>query len=181
MVHANTLPGSLPRTPPAARKRVGYWADGATTVGWVFLIVLGGFFLFAPLSDLVADFRTGIPADHLATFSAVSGVTWASISQGAAGLAAYVTTLEVAYAVHELVFGLLFLAIVTIPLRRGERWAWWACWAVMPANITYWLTFGQHDPAIFRQSLIAVIALPLLLLTQVPRLHRQAAAVEEVA
>ncbi len=48
------------------------------------------------------------------------------------------------------------------------RWAWWACWAVMLANLTYSLTFGRYDSTILARSLISDIGLPLLLLVHVP-------------
>jgi hypothetical protein len=41
-------------------------------------------------------------------------------------------------------------------------------WVVLLADITYALTFGAHDAAILRQSLIGIIALPVLLLIQAP-------------
>lgn len=80
-----------------------------------------------------------------------------------------------AYAVHELVFGILFLAIVAIPFHQHARWACWACWAVMLANITYTLTFGAHDSTIFARSLIGLIGIPILLLVQAPAFFSQAA------
>lgn len=138
------------------------------TIAWALLLLLGAFYLFAPLSDLRADAGIGLPADHLFTFAKVSGVPWETAKQSSPGVARYVTLLEVAYAVHELVFGILFLVILAIPFRRRARWAWWACWAVMLANITYTLTFGRHDPTILSRSLIADIALPILLLIHVP-------------
>lgn len=95
----------------------------------------------------------------------------AAAQHALAGPARYVTTLEIGYAVHELVFGLLFLAIVAIPLRRGERWEWCACWLVLIADVADTLTFGQYDPTIHRQSLIADLALPVLLLAQLPRCY----------
>jgi hypothetical protein len=138
------------------------------TVAWVLLLLLGAFYLFAPLSDLRADATTGLPADHRGTFMNVAGSTWDMVRQSAAGITTYVTLLEVAYAVHELVFGILFLLIVAIPFRRRQRWAWWACWVVMLANITYSLTFGRHDRTILYRSLVADILLPILLLLHIP-------------
>jgi hypothetical protein len=138
------------------------------TVAWVLLLLLGLFFIFAPLSDLAADRSTGIPTDHQGTFTQVAGTPWASAKQSAPGLTRYVTLLEVAYAVHELVFGILFIVIVALPFRQRRRWAWWACWAVMLANITYSLTFGRHDTTVLYRSLIADIALPILLLVHIP-------------
>jgi hypothetical protein len=79
-----------------------------------------------------------------------------------------VSTLEYGYALHELTFGLLFLAVVLIPLRRGERWAWFACWAVLVASVGYSATFGAHDSKILGRSLVADIGVPLLLALAVP-------------
>ncbi len=138
------------------------------TVAWVLLLVLGAFFLFAAFSDLAADARVGLPSDHASTFARLTGVPWAQATHVASGMTQYITLLEVAYAVHELVFGLLFLVIVAIPFRRGARWAWWACWIPMLANITYSLTFGRHDSTLLARSLIADIGLPLLLLVHLP-------------
>jgi len=138
------------------------------TIAWALLLLLGAFYIFAPISDLAADARTGLPADHTGTFAAVAGTPWDTAKQAAPGVTKYVTLLEVAYAVHELVFGILFIIIVAIPFRRRQRWAWWACWAVMLATTTYSLTFGRHDATILYRSLIADIALPLLLLMHIP-------------
>lgn len=138
------------------------------TIAWILLLLLGAFYLFAPLSDLAADFGAGLPSDHMGTFQAIAGQSWSAARQSAPGITSYITLLEMAYAVHELVFGILFVVIVAIPFRHRARWAWWACWAVMLANIAYTLTFGAHDPTIFTRSLIALIALPVLLLIHVP-------------
>ena len=138
------------------------------TIARALLLLVGAFFLFAAISDLAADARAGLPADHLGAYKALAGVPWATTRSASPAVAKYITTLEVAYAVHELVFGILFLAIVAIPLRQGARWAWWACWAVLLANITYTLTFGAHDSVIFARSLIGLIGIPVLLLVQAP-------------
>jgi hypothetical protein len=84
------------------------------------------------------------------------------------GVARYLTTFEVGYALHELTFVALFLALVLIPLRRRQAWAWWACWAVMIANLGYTFTIGRHDPTTLARSLIADIAVPVLLSLCVP-------------
>ena len=138
------------------------------SVVWVLLLLLGGFFLFAVASDLAADARTGLPTDHVGTFKSLAGASWATAKQTMHGATRYVTLLEVAYAFHELVFAILYLVIVAIPFRKGMRWAWWACWTVEIANIAYLLTFGRHDSTVFVRSLVAVIALPVLLLAAAP-------------
>lgn len=137
-------------------------------IAWMLLLLLGALFLFAALSDLAADARSGIPSDHSGAFHNVAGITWAAAQSSSPGATRYITLLEVAYAVHELVFALLFLILVLIPFRRRARWTWWACWVPMLANITYSLTFGLHDSTILVYSLIADIALPVLLLIHVP-------------
>lgn len=138
-------------------------------VAWVLLLVLSAFPVAASVADLVGIGKTGLPADHGAAFASVAGATWIAAKAASPGVASYVTLLEYGYAIHELVFGLLFLVIVAIPVRRGATWAWWACWAVLIADIGYSLTFGRYDPTLLRQSLIADISLPILLLVQVRR------------
>ena len=130
-------------------------------------MLLGGQFLLAALSDLAADARIGLPTDQTGTFHSIAGIAWTSAQSSSPGITRYVTLLEVAYAVHELVFALLFLIIVAVPFRRRARWAWWACWVPMLANITYSLTFGRYDSTVLVYSLVADIALPVLLLIHV--------------
>jgi hypothetical protein len=137
-------------------------------IAWALLLVFGAFFLFAAVSDLLADLHSGIPSDHVTTFSQVAGMSWQHATQVAPALVRYITLLEFAYAIHELVFGVLFLVIVAIPFRHGRRWAWWACWAPMLANLAYSLTFGRHDPTILARSLVADIGLPVLLILHIP-------------
>ena len=137
-------------------------------VAWILLLLLGALFLFGSLSDLLADGRSGLPSDHLDAFSTIAGVTWNSAQQSSSKIAQYITSLEIAYAVHELVFGLLFLIIVAIPFRRRARWAWWACWVPMLANLTYTFTIGHYGTTTLAYSLIADVALPVLLLLHIP-------------
>jgi hypothetical protein len=137
-------------------------------VAWILLLIVGVFFLFASLSDLLSDARVGLPSDHLAAFSTIAGVSWAGAQQSSSGITHYVTLLEATYAVHELVFGLLFLIIVAIPFRRGARWAWWACWVPMLAALTYTFTIAHYSSTTLIYSLIADIAIPVLLLIHIP-------------
>ncbi len=137
-------------------------------VAWILLLLLALFPVVASVADLVSDFGTGLPADHQATFSAIAGQSWSSTVDSGQAVAAYITLLERGYAIHELVFGILFLVIVAIPLRHGQWWAWWLAWIVLVANLGYTVTFGQHDPTVFSRALIADVALPLLLLAQLP-------------
>lgn len=137
-------------------------------VGWILLFLLGVFFLFASCSDLAADARSGLPSDHLEAFQTLAGISWASAKLSSLKITQYITTLEIAYAVHEMVFGLLFLIIVAIPFRRRARWAWWACWVPMLANLTYTFTLAHYSTTTLRYSLIADVILPVVLLLHIP-------------
>lgn len=137
-------------------------------VAWLLLLLLGALFLLASLSDLLADVRAGLPSDHLEAFHAIAGMSWSSAMLSSPGSTRYITSLEIAYAVHELVFGLLFLVIVAFPFRQRARWAWWACWIPMLANITYTLTIAHYSTTTLVYSLIADVALPVLLLLHIP-------------
>jgi hypothetical protein len=151
-----------------ATRRAPWWQ----TASWIGLILLGAFNLYAAVADLVATAASGLPSDHTGTFAALSGRSWMPFKTAQPGVAHYITLVERGYALHELVFAILFLAIVAIPLRAGQRWAWWASWAVMIAYLGYTLTFGVHDHAILARSLIGVIALPILLAVQLLALAR---------
>ena len=137
-------------------------------VGWILLLLLGAFFPFASFSDLVADARSGLPSDHLEAFQMLAGISWTGAKLSSPKITQYITTLEIAYAVHELVFGLLFLIIVTIPFRRRARWAWWACWVPMLANLTYTFTLAHYSTTTLVYSLIADVTLPVILLLHIP-------------
>lgn len=138
------------------------------TIAWVLLLLLGAFFIFGSISDLAADFGVGLPADHMGTFQALAGQPWSAAKSASAGITNYINALEIAYAVHEMVFGILFILILIFPFRKRARWAWWACWAPLLASIAYTLSFGAHDPAIFARSLIGLFALPVLLAVFAP-------------
>jgi hypothetical protein len=144
-------------------------------IGWIGLTVVGAFLLFAVAADLASDHRDGLPADHAGTFTALAGQSFSQVKQATPGVAHYITTLEIGYALHELTFALLFLALVLIPLRRQQRWAWWICWAVMIANLGYTLTIARHDSTILARSLIAVIAVPILLAATAPAVFTRTA------
>jgi hypothetical protein len=155
-------------TASPARRHAPRWQ----TASWIGLILLGAFNVYAAAADLAATAGTGLPGDHSGTFTAVAGRAWASFKAAQPGAAHYITLAERGYALHELTFAILFLVIVVIPLRAGQRWAWGACWIVLIAYLGYTLTFGVHDSAILGRSLIGVIALPVLLLAQVTVLTR---------
>lgn len=137
-------------------------------IGWIGLTVIAALLLFAVANDLRADNASGIPVDHTTAFTAVAGQSFDTVRQATPGVARYITTIEVGYALHELTFVALFLALVLIPLRRRQAWAWWSCWAIMIANLGYTFTIARHDSTTMTRSLIADIAVPVLLLLCAP-------------
>lgn len=145
----------------------------ARTIAWIGLTVLGAFFLFAPVMDVLGTHAHGVPADHTGTFSKLAGHTIAAEQAQSPGTAHDIATLEYGYALHELTFGLLFLAVVLFAFRPGQRWAWFACWTVLVASLGYTFTFGVHDSTVLARSLIADIALPVLLLISAPSFFRR--------
>lgn len=137
-------------------------------ISWIGLTIIGLFFAVASLNDLRATHASGLPADHTTAFAHQAGISYAAVKQAAPGVARYITNLEYGYALHELVFAILFLAVVLIPFRARERWAWAACWAALIASVGYSLTFGTHDATIMRYSLVTDVGIPVLLLLAAP-------------
>jgi len=153
---------TTPQQPSAPRTR------GWALVGLILMVLLGLLYVFGAANDLRADASGDLPVDHTATFSELAGSSFAQTKDTAPGTARYTTLLERGYAVHELTFAFMFLVLLIIPFRRRQRWAWWAAWIPMIANLGYTLTFGVHDPTILYRSLIADIALPVLQLAHIP-------------
>jgi hypothetical protein len=138
------------------------------TAAWILLALIGLFNIFASVNDFVATKNSGLPSDHIGTFGKLSGTTWAGFKAAHSGAASYISLLERGYALHELTFAILFLAVLAIPFRARQRWAWWTCWALLIAYLGYALTFGAHDSAILPRSLIGAIGLPVLLIVSAP-------------
>lgn len=132
------------------------------------MLLLGVFPVLTSILDLAADTRIGLPSDHAGTFTALAGTSWPRAQAAAPGLARYITLLERGSALHELTFALLFVVIVAVPFRRGQRWAWWAAWIVTISDLGYTVTFGAHDHVILARSLAVDAALAVLLLAHVP-------------
>jgi hypothetical protein len=55
--------------------------------------------------------------------------------------------------VHELTFALPFMGLIAFPFLRRQRWAWWAAWPPMIANLGYTVTFGALDNTIRARGL----------------------------
>lgn len=141
---------------------------GLAATGLALLLLLALLNVFGAASDLAAVASGNLPADHRATFTTLTGHSFAHTKAAAPGIASYISILERGYALHELTFAVLFIVLLAIPFRQRQRWAWWAAWLPMIANLGYTFTFGVHDHAILARSVITDIALPVLLLAHIP-------------
>lgn len=133
-------------------------------MAWAALLAVGAFLAIGAVFDLPIDARSQLPGDHASTFRALTGTTWQHVASVPHSAAAYATHMEIAYSAYELLFAVVILAVAAIPLRRGERWAWWCCWViVLPVAAFAWL-FGAHDPGnLITAIVVAVIAVAALL------------------
>lgn len=85
------------------------------------IVLLGGAFLaIGAVFDLATDAAGRLPADHGATFTAVTSLTWQQATALAHPVTPYVTRAEAGYAAYELLFGVLLLVVAAIPLRRAS-------------------------------------------------------------
>jgi hypothetical protein len=141
---------------------------GLAVAGLALLLLLGVFYVYGAASDLVSLASHNLPADHQGTFTKLTGGPFSQVKTAHPGIASYITVAERGYALHELTFALLFIVLIAIPFRRRQRWAWWAAWLPMIANLGYTFTFGVHDHTILARSLVADIALPVLLIAHIP-------------
>jgi hypothetical protein len=152
---------------PATTRRPRWFAATLVLLG-----LIGAFNIFASLNDFISTSTSGLPSDHTGAFARLNGATWTSFKAAHSGAASYISLLERGYALHELTFAILFLAILAFPFRARQRWAWFTCWALLIAYLGYALTFGAHDSVILPRSLIGAIGLPVLLLVSAPAFFR---------
>jgi hypothetical protein len=67
--------------------RQGIWSAGwPPRIGWVLLLILGAFYVFAPIADIASDHSSGLPSDHHAAFARLAGMSWATATSQAPGL-----------------------------------------------------------------------------------------------
>lgn len=141
---------------------------GWSLAGLILLLLLALFYVFGSVNDLAAGTSHHLPTDHTGTFASLTGSNFVHLEGATPGVANYITVLERGYALHELTFAALFIVLLLIPFRHRQAWAWWAAWLLMIANLGYTFTFGTHDSTVLTRSLIADVALPVLLLAHIP-------------
>jgi hypothetical protein len=170
------MPGITSERRSSARGRTAPIRSLALSVvgmGGAFLAIGAGF-------DLVTDAAGKLPSDHSATFQAVTGITWSEAVSVAHPLTPYVARAEGGYAAFELLFGILVLIVAVIPLRTGERWAWWTCWVLLLAFAAFGTLFGLDNSANRLAALAAgvLVAVALVALAPIQRSANRAARLE---
>lgn len=124
--------------------RLGFWARHS----WKLLLVLVAVIGIFGLGDIIR----GMDADP-AIAAGVSGLTPDEIRASSAPLHRLIDLQTRAGGLQLLVIASLWTTLVVIPLRRGDRWAWYAMWsfplwslAVSVAFLLVELQPGQPTP-----------------------------------
>jgi hypothetical protein len=144
--------------------RTGLRSVRLRTIALSLLALAGAFFVIGGAFDLLTDARGNLPSDHSGTFQAVAHMSWQHARLVSHPLTRYVTGVEAAYSAFQLLFGLLLLVVVAIPLRRGERWAWWCGWLLIPGFAAFGAVYGQHDSGNLWAAIAAAVIAALALL-----------------
>ncbi|MCC6174896.1 MAG: hypothetical protein IT305_06300 [Chloroflexi bacterium] len=122
------------------------------------------------------DFRQGAATyggGERVLFEGISGTTWDALQASQPAVANMVDTLVRMSGIDLAILGLLSLAIALTGVRRGERWAWRAMWALPLWLITQIvvLTLANKVPGagvpvpVMSGTFLLVVTLPTLLLT----------------
>lgn len=99
----------------------GFWRRNA----WRFLAGLAAIVLLFGVGDIVR----GLDADP-AIPEGVTGRTITEIRADDPALASLLDMQVRAGGIHLVILGGLWLTLIMVPLRRGERWAWMALWSL---------------------------------------------------
>lgn len=135
---------------------------------WLLLAVTGLPFLVFGVSSLLfglssSDFPVGLPGGPDAVIS-TTGVTWDEVVAEDDTAMTLLRGVSRVAGLAFLGFGILVLAVATMPFRRGQRWAWFALW-VVPAFMTGLLVHEMQGdfvqmPAVLLALSIAGLVLP---------------------
>lgn len=122
------------------RVRLGFWARNS----WKLLLGLVAVIGIFGLGDII----WGLDADP-AIAAGVSGFTPDEIRASSAPLHRLVDLQTRAGGLQLLVIASLWTTLVVIPLRRGDRWAWYAMWSfplwALAVSVTFLLVELQPD------------------------------------
>jgi len=89
---------------------------------WIVLAVAGGAFVLISLVSAIHAYNRG--DDY-----GIGGVRVSKVAAGREEVAAALRGIRGTSAAFAAAYGVLYLAIVLVPYRRGEVWTWWALFA----------------------------------------------------
>ena len=89
---------------------------------WIVLAVAGAAFVLVSLVSAARAYNTG--DDY-----GIGGVRVSKVAAGREAVASGLRGIRGTSAAFAAAYGVLYLAIVLVPYRRGEVWAWWALFA----------------------------------------------------
>lgn len=137
-------------------------------LGGALLCLTGVPFLIFGTSALLfglsaSDFPVGLPGGPDAV-SSTTGVTWDEVVSEQATAMTLLRGVSRVAGLAFLGYGVLVIAVASVPFRRGARWAWFVLWTVptfMLGLLVHELQGGfVHMPAIFLTMSIAGLVLP---------------------
>jgi len=89
---------------------------------WIFLTVAGAAFILVSLVSAGHAYNT---ADDYG----IAGTRLSKVAAGREAVASGLRGIRGTSAAFAAAWGVFYLAIVVVPYRRGEAWAWWALFA----------------------------------------------------
>ncbi len=98
-------------------------------VAWILVLLAdAGFGAWGAMAALVPDHLLGPSGMPIlaAGYEGFSRGSWSELTSTAPMTVGYIQVLFRMYAVFNVVFALMAVAITVTAFRRGERWAWWA-------------------------------------------------------
>ncbi len=101
----------------------------AQRVAWILPLIVGaGFVAWGAMAAALPNHLLGPGGRPIlpAGYEGFSGGSWSELARTAPTTAGYIAVLFRMYAIYNVVFGLMAIAITVTAFRRGERWAWWA-------------------------------------------------------
>ncbi|HKQ05399.1 MAG TPA: hypothetical protein VJ464_09720 [Blastocatellia bacterium] len=134
-------------------------------ISWILLAVVGVAVTLLSLISAVHAYRTS--DDY-----GIGGLRVSKVAGGDASLETALRGIRGTSAAYGVAYGVLFLAIVLGPYRRGERWAWWA---LLVAGLTQFVLVLLRIPILGTQlgvsaAVTQVVPLVVGLLLDVGRL-----------
>lgn len=111
--------------------------------GWKILLVSSVIFVLFGIGDMIQ----GMDADP-AIAEGISGLEWDEVKESQPDLARLIDHQVQAGGGHLLIASLFSIAIILVPYRRGEQWAWYTMWLLpLWMVLIFFLMFVADRPA----------------------------------